>query len=145
MSIWEVNSITENAVKRAGITPAITAKGKGVDKAVDSAFAAMFSVYQGKGVLYGDWFERVDRDDKMALMAHFFDIQRKFTRANTFVTKVCTRGEDIDINELFDTYIDLGVYAAMGVALITYLQDRKDHGEKAAQNVYAGKDADCDE
>ena len=110
-------------VSRAGLTHELVDKGSD-DNEFHQILQGMKLIRKGKEVLYGNYIETHGSDPtNFALMEHFADLKRKYVRAEHFM-KLTMSGGDIDINELFDTYSDMAVYAAMGIQLIEHLIER---------------------
>ena len=85
----------------------------------------MSLIHRGKEVLYGEYMQTHGGDPtKFALMEHFADVKRKYVRAENFL-KMTLNDKEIDIWELFDTYCDMAVYAAMGVQLVLHITERE--------------------
>lgn len=111
-------------LERANLTPAIISLGSS-DKRFDVILEGMMLIHKGKEVLYGSYLETHGDDPELfALMEHFADLKRKHVRAEHYM-KRRMEGFDIPLEELFDTYSDMAVYAAMGVDLIHYLMEKK--------------------
>lgn len=110
-------------ISRAGLSKEMIEKGRD-DLRFINVMQAMEQIHKGKEVLYGNYLETHGRDPELfALMEHFADLKRKYIRAETFIKKRAD-GDDIPLLELLDTYMDMSVYAAMGVDLIRHLMER---------------------
>jgi len=116
-------------IQRAGLTEAILQISKKNPK-FKEILETMEIIYNGKQVLYGDYLETHGSDPtNLAIAEHYCDIKRKYVRADSAVKKILS-GENIDIDELTDTYLDLAVYGAIGVMLIDHLKERNDRTRK---------------
>ncbi len=111
-------------IERAGLTTEIIMKGT-EDPRLEKVLHAMGVIHKGKEVLYGSYLETHGDDPELfALMEHFADLKRKYIRAEHFMKKRM-EGQDIELEELFDTYSDMAVYAAMGIDLIYHIMEKK--------------------
>lgn len=121
----EKHDIIATMVNRAGITVDISTKSK-VDHTFDAIVEGMIKIHESKQVLYGNYIETHGKDPELfALMEHFCDIKRKYVRAEHYMKRIMI-GEHIDKNQLFDTYSDMAVYAAMGIQLLIHLEERNE-------------------
>lgn len=121
----------DRLIKRAGLTIDMVEKGKR-DHYFEEILDGLEMVHRGKEVLYGRYLEIHGSDPQMfALMEHFADLKRKYVRAEHFM-KHSMEGVEIDILELYDTYTDMAVYAAMGVQLIEHLMERENAPDKSS-------------
>ena len=114
----------------AGVTSTLAQAGPPNEDFV-AILEGMKDIHRAKTVLYGDYLKTHGSDPQLfALMEHFADIKRKYVRAENFM-KLVMSGKDMSTDELFDTYSDLAVYAAMGVQLLIHLGER-DQNEQAS-------------
>ncbi len=116
--------IIDLMIERSGLTSEIIDKGA-PDPRFSKILSGMTHIHKGKEVLYGSYLETHGDDPELfALMEHFADLKRKYIRAEHFMKKRM-EGQDIELEELFDTYSDMAVYAAMGIDLIYYIMEQK--------------------
>lgn len=110
--------IAEELIRRAGLSTDLISGGD-PRPSFDAVLIAMSKIRRGKEALYGSFIENKKGDSvNFALIGHFVDMRRKWARANTFIQGKFEEDKDFEIEELLDTYIDLAVYAALGVQLI---------------------------
>ncbi len=115
---------------RAGVT-SMLAQASPPSEDFVAILEGMKDIHRAKTILYGNYIKTHGSDPQLfALMEHFSDIKRKYVRAEHFM-KLVMSGKDMSTDELFDTYSDLAVYAAMGVQLLIHLGER-DQNEQAS-------------
>jgi len=117
-------NLADLMIERAGLSSSILSHGTS-DPTFDLVLQGIRQIHNGKEVLYGSYMETHGSDPTLfALMEHFADIKRKFVRAETFLKKNMS-GQKIGLVELFDTYVDIAVYGALGVQLLAHLMTRE--------------------
>lgn len=127
-------NIADLMIERAGLSSKILSHSVS-DPQFDLILQGIRQIHNGKEVLYGQYIKTHGEDPKLfALMEHFADIKRKFIRAETFLKKSMS-GHDIDLVELFDTYVDIAVYGALGVQLLSHLMRKQNESARSPNQL----------
>ncbi len=117
--------IKQKLIEKSGLTQKEIDSGTN-DEDIRIIMDALLEIRQGKEFLHGNYVNTHGQDDyKYALMQHFMDTKRKYLRADHFIKKLISEGEDPDIELLYDTYADLALYAILGVQLVKHLEQRQ--------------------
>ena len=97
-----------------------TEKMNGKDTNFDLVLSTVRKIHYGKGLIYGEYsknigeIENCPHDERM--YSSFMDLKRKFNRILPIIKNM--KADELNIKQteqLLDTYIDLSVYALMGV------------------------------
>lgn len=117
-------------IERAGLTNDIMAKAK-INSDFEAITDVLKDIHAGKSVLYGDYMKTHGADsENWGIIQHFLDLKRKYVRAENFVDRK-VNGEDIELEEMLDTYSDMAVYSIMGVQIIfKYIKERDEKDER---------------
>jgi len=89
----------------------------------------LVKIHGAKAVQYGDYLKtHGDETSQLFAMQHFCDIKRKYVRAKVFMERMA-RGEDVNFEDLLDTYSDLAVYAIMGLQMAFHCMEKTEQPE----------------
>ena len=92
----------------------------------------LVKIHGAKAVQYGDYLKtHGDETSQLFAMQHFCDIKRKYVRAKVFMERMA-RGEDVNFEELLDTYSDLAVYAIMGLQMAFHCMEKTEQADPYA-------------
>lgn len=129
-----MSEIVQELVKRAGLDWETIEKGND-DALFDNIIEAFKHIHRGKGFLYGDYLKGIDEKPELrALLGNFLDLERKFVRANNIINLLAD-GQKIELEQLLDTYSDLGVYAAMSVGLVFHLIKKNTPAQEPSDDI----------
>lgn len=132
MKINDLPELSQELLKRAGITDELLAASKKPDVEFEEIVDTLKLIHQGKAVLYGNYIESHKNDgDLLMLVEHYADLKRKYVRVDNFVKKMVNEGEKISYEEQLDSFSDLAVYSLLGIQVALYLR-KKERMEKTS-------------
>lgn len=96
-----------------------------------SILIAMEYIFYQKDGKYGNFLDNADSEEKVALFEHYIMVKRKYSRLATY-SKARLKGEELPLDGVLDTYLDLAIYSAMGVLLVLTLMEKLDEKSRVS-------------
>ena len=130
MDIDNTPGIVKDIVALSHLTPEELETGI-ADPEMEHIFQAFLMIHKGKQALYGNYIDtHGSKPTQRALIQHWCDMERKYTRANNIIDKMSSGEMPFDANRMIECYTDIAIYATIGVQLVYHLQHREQRGEK---------------
>jgi hypothetical protein len=111
-------------MERAGVDPGTLPFEMDTDTPFFKLLEMINDIKFAKEHEYGDYVanQMATSSSRLSIFGHFVNIRRKFMRAEHIVEKIVDREATPDA--LIDTYVDMAVYALLGVQLAYELKQR---------------------